>query len=111
MSRFTQFIGLTQKAEDFAKSYCEEIGIEDSYIYTFGMLEEQVRLRYFKWDGKDIKEEIQEVPWSNGTMIFTRLVLHWDKKNTTNLFDWIHNPMIQKEGKGEYDKESGEFWV
>lgn len=80
MSRQTNFIGLTDRAEEFVKTL--EM-IEDSEHYTAGMFDEKVQLR--KWlntDGSILEEVVQAEPWSSGPCIFTCLQYEGNETGT-----------------------------
>ena len=115
MSRSTQFIGLTQEAEDFVK------GLKSlpSDNKTFGMFGEDIPLRRWelhpKLKGMNTSEEYiqcireiqQEAPWSSGPMIFTCLEVDLSNGFIYKIFEWVHNPLVEN----EYDKEKGQFWI
>ncbi len=127
MSRSTQFIGLTKKAQEYVSKleplngvYTDNDGArfeEDNK--TFGMFDEDIPLGAWKHPERGILREIvQESPWSSGPMIFTCLA--WDignryegdqrvyPDNSITLFEWTHNPSVKDV---EFDPESGELWV
>lgn len=115
MSRETQYIGLTEAAQDFV-AQCDPLPSDTS---TTGMFDEEVPL--MKWNMhpvflaelKDyrrvmcIREVVQEVPWSSGPMIFTCLELDWGNGSTALAFEWVHDPTVQC----EVDYERGSMWI
>jgi hypothetical protein len=110
MSRSTQYIGLTAKAEEFMKQF-EEIQHPNS---TSGMFGEEVPLRVWQgiWLGSGKKATIYETeqvtPWSSGPMIFTDLLIVLDNGcKFSHVYSWVQDPMETN----EYDKEKGVFWV
>ena len=77
MSRSTQYIGLTKKAEEMAERWER---IEDSTNWTGGMFGEEVDLGEWRTeDGCLIREIVQASPWSSGPMIFTCLAVFKNK--------------------------------
>jgi hypothetical protein len=108
MSRTTQFIGLTKRAEQFIAKLA--VMAPDSYIT--GMFDEEIPLRKWQVDGYYfrmgiIREVVQMAPWSSGPMIFT--CLEWESQSGDKFrFDqWIEDPTCQ----GEYDVGEGIMWV
>lgn len=111
MSRSTQWIGLTKRAED----YVAQLAPFPSDEHTSGMFDELLPLR--KWAAPldleratYVREVVQSTPWSGGPMIFTKLVIdyqHGDQVFTNSCFQWIDDPTV----KHEFIRESGRFWV
>jgi hypothetical protein len=133
MSRSTQFIGLTSRAEDFVKAL-EPLPPTG---YAEGLAMEKIPLRRWKLPvavrtegaahpnstGTDeyIEETVQVSPWSSGPMIFTCLrevrgELEW------NYFEWAVDPRLSpysgrdycrpgEEFPSEYDREAGVYCV
>jgi len=118
--RCTQFIGLTQRAEEYVKN----LKSLESDGKAAGMFpEEEINLRRwevpsdFKNDihhGRCIREVVQAVPWSSGPMIFTCLELDFNNSPGTpdaarvKMLQWIDDPKV----KGlEYDQETGRLWI
>lgn len=127
MSRETQYIGLTPKAEEFVKDLKK---VENSGNCTSGMFGERVELGEW-WDEQRkvyVREVVQAEPWSSGPMIFTTLAfalekaeceIHesedgtdWHFTNSKELeflegLGWEEDSSV----KGEVDYENGKFWV
>ena len=114
--RKTQFIGLTQAAQDFVAK-CREIV---STRTVFGTLLEELPLREWLATPEEhgieswkcitelrIREVQQCVYWSSGPMIFTRLELDFGNGGTIPAYEWVHDPHV----KDEFDCESGRLWV
>lgn len=71
MSRSTQYIGLTEKAEKMTEQWDK---VDDSENWMGGMFGEEVSLgEWRRPDGKYVREVLQADPWSGGPMIFTCL--------------------------------------
>jgi hypothetical protein len=120
MSRSTQYIGLTDSAEEFVTKYCERIPTENK---TSGMFGEDVPLGEWKlneaakesfassWARKDtlvVQEVVQTSPWSSGPMIFTCLMFAGEDGDY--MFTWVLNPLLKLEHL-EYDEKTGTYWV
>lgn len=113
MSRSTQFIGLTTRGEEFI-SELEQV---PSNKHTCGMFEEKIPLRRWKaperrWHkAKFIQEVVQEIAWSSGPMIFTRLEIEYYQSDgqmcTAPCFEWVHDPRVE----AEFDYDLGIFWI
>ena len=114
MSRETQFVGLTQAAQDFVA----DLQALPSASSTTGMFDEEIPLRQWEMHPSFridllpdremcVREVVQEVPWSSGPMIFTRLELDWGNGATSSVFEWIHDPTVE----GEVDYGLGRCWV
>lgn len=104
MSRFTQIVGLTNKATSFVADFKEV----KSDSFTSGMFDEKIPLR--KWKHPEIgfvREILQDSPWSSGPMLF--YCLEWDYGNGAKfqIFQWVVDPTV----KTELDYEKGTYWV
>jgi hypothetical protein len=109
--RTTQYIGLTQRAEEFVA------GLEqlDPDTETEGMFGEVLRLR--KWLSPDsifpsslnVREVVQEQMMSGGVMIFTCLEVEYNNGRTAQFCEWVHDPTVRH--CGEFDKGEGVLWV
>ena len=77
MSRCTQIIGLTDKAEEWINKNCESISPIDSgntYEGMFGGKEDTYKLyKYLTKTGREVEEYIQAEPWSSGPCFFIAL--------------------------------------
>lgn len=129
--RDTQFIGLTKEAQKFIEDL-EPLPQDQS---TFGMFQEEIPLRKWKWPQDKIqisvpervqkaciREVVQIVPWSSGPMIFTCLELDWGFAEDSDhvkedVLGWVADPRLgfqneygQRIGP-EYDEEKGIYWV
>lgn len=137
MSRETQFVGLTEDANNFVS----ELKRLDSAEFVQGMFGEEIALR--KWEihplfkrenrpNSHIREVVQCIPWSSGPMIFTCLEIFWgtgfeDEGNTSKCYEWVVDPTLSAEfcqqrateeyGEGviitggeEYDAQKGTMW-
>lgn len=113
MGRSTQWIGLTASGDEFISSL-ERL---PSDRHTSGMFDETLPLGKWKapegrWHkAKYIREVVQEVPWSSGPMIFTRLEIEYHQSDgqmfTAPCFEWVHDPTVE----AELDYDSGVFWI
>lgn len=83
MSRSTQFIGLSDSADEFV-SGLEVFGVGDD---TTGMFDEKIPLG--QWRDKNgfiYREVVQTEIWSSGPMIFTCLIK--ETRPTEFIFKW-----------------------
>jgi len=128
MSRSTQFIGLTARGDEFVSG----LEVAPSDQHTTGMFDEMIPLRRWKIPegvpfetqkhlfpehlvkskkAKFVQEVVQEVPWSSGPMIFTRLEIEFHQSDgqvfTASCFEWVHDPNVEC----EFSYENGTFWV
>lgn len=111
MSRSTQFIGLTKRAQKFVK----DLKSVPSDKITLGMFEEEIPLRRWEDDKCFYQETVQAVPWSSGPMIFTHLemihknCINYDENESDKDFilSWVKDP----DCKCEFDEDKGIFWV
>lgn len=114
MSRSTQFIGLTEEAQEFAGENFELYNSPDHY--THGMFGEKIPLGlYVPKDDNSIylsaQEEYQTDIWSSGPMIYTKLVVHY-RNGDVREFAWR-----EKEWDGdsytnpEFDEINGVIYV
>jgi hypothetical protein len=115
MSRSTQFIGLTARGAAFVDGL--ESALSDKH--TAGMFDETIPLR--RWmapEGlirkvifvQEVVQEVREMPWSSGSMIFTCLEIEYhgdDQMFTAPCFEWVHDSVVL----GEFDYDSGVFWI
>ncbi len=109
MSRTTQFIGLTNAAQEFVEGRTEL----PSDRQVLGMFMESIPLR--RWDASDIadkdsaciREKEQVTYWSSGPMIFTCLEIDYGNGGYATVYEWVHDPRL----KNEYNPESGRLWV
>jgi hypothetical protein len=103
MSRCTQFVGLTCKAQKFV----ETLTYLGSPNRTFGMFEELIPLQQFVDDKGTIYEEFEQAaPWSSGPMIFTALRIKNDQGWTI-----VHGWTQDRNCVGQYDGQLGLYWV
>lgn len=118
MSRSTQYIGLTKKAQEFVSNLKP---IQENN-FTTGMFDEEIPLGSWEHPEKGIvREVVQMEPWSSGPMIFTCLA--WDfgnkveiiegkeqfvRDDSVTMFEWVNNPEVKDM---EVDYEKGECWV
>lgn len=73
MSRSTQYIGLTKKAEEMSDRWKR---VKNSTNWAGGMFGEEVPLNeWHREDGSLVREIVQASPWSSGPMIFTCLAV------------------------------------
>jgi len=120
MSRSTQFIGLTKKAEEYVRDL-EEL---ESDSYASGM-HENIPLRRWKLSKKDfgnsseeigacLREVVQDYRFSSGPMIFTCLESDTREGYETSLkrwkdcfLKWVEDPRVED----EFNQEKGTFWI
>lgn len=113
MSRSTQFIGLTERGQKFVESL-ERVSSNKHATDMFG---EDIPLgcwnppKEYGLKATFIQEVVQEVVWSSGPMIFTRLDIEFHKSDgqvfTIPCFEWTHDPGIE----AEFSYAIGAFWV
>lgn len=114
MSRSTQFIGLTQEAEEYVKNL-EQLESDSNAVGLF----EEIPLRKWKLPEEDFKciknkeniflrEVVQECLWSSGPMIFTCLEVSYENGEPAKFLQWINDPRVRNQ---EYDIKQGKFWV
>lgn len=112
MGRSTQWIGLTQVAQEFVD------GLESlpSDAEAQGMFEEiplgrwkihPCFLRSTEREGACIREVVQASPWSSGPMLFTCLEVDFGNGAKSQIFQWIDDPLLE----GEFDQSTGRMWV
>lgn len=68
-----------------------------------------------------IREVVQGVPWSSGPMFFTCLELVLKGKeladdgslrdSCTRILEWVLDPLVELEGRDQYDYATGRYWV
>lgn len=130
MSRSTQWVGLTAAGEDFVS----ELERAPSDKHAVGMFNEMLSLGRWKipegvpfekkgfhfpehlcksQKAQFVQEIVQEVPWSSGPMIFTRLEIEYHQGGVDDMFaapcfEWIHDPNLQGT---EFNQENGRIWV
>ena len=115
MSRSTQYIGLTDAAEEWVKG---AIGTEQ-YPMTRGMFDEPIMGTIYHMPAPEgpnkeliAKEVVQAEPWSSGPMIFTHLELILVKECGQMLkhgfiYSWVEDPTC----KSEFNSAKGVYWV
>jgi len=110
MSRQTQFIGLTSKAQQFI-SRLKKLEADQA---TEGMFGESYMLG--KWEangeylekGSLVREVVQTIPWSGGSMIFTCLEVECLNGQKIRFHQWVADPTMQTK---QYDTQAGTMWV
>jgi hypothetical protein len=135
MSRSTQYIGLTKKAERMTEQWDR---VDNSENWMGGMFGEEVSLgEWRRPDGKCVREVVQADPWSGGPMIFTCLYVFLIrakgiKREGGMYFDYDYSesadqkwgevieeskwedvwpaPKDEFDYSPEYDREKGEFY-
>ena len=103
MSRSTQFIGLTDKANAFVS----KMVIIENTEHAEGMFDEKIPLAsYLDVGAKKIYYEVVQCePWSSGPMIFTCLQ---EPRSSKQLFKWEKSKTpIQN----EFNRKTGKYYI
>ena len=105
MSRFTQYIGLTEKAREHVSMMKE---LSPNPEITTGIADEPVPGGKWKDENGTVWEEIvQAIPWSSGPMIFTCLV---NDRGTKRYFEWTEADYNENNNQ-EYDQHKGIIYI
>ena len=104
--RTTQFVGLTNRADEYVKKNSVDINHNgDTIDDMFGSPYYQCATFTHK-NGKTFEEYLQECPWSSGPMIF--LALRYVGGNPIKSSLWISDESAREE---EYNSKTGKYWV
>lgn len=114
MSRTTQFVGLTGRAEGYvaSRTLLASTRIAEGRT-TEGTCGEPISLREWQSNGvifpKEaiIREVVQAMPWSCGAMIFTCLEVEYPNGEKVQFHHWVPDPEVI----GQFDRASGTYWV
>lgn len=118
MSRSTQYIGLTTLAHSIVSNNTGKKPFE----MATGMFDEPVVGHIFHMpvpEGPNTafyyKEEVQDMPWSSGPMIFTRLRAFLVKESGQvvdmgTVADWVRDPNL-RDKCFEFDADRGTYYV